>query len=220
MSLKTFRAKTTPKKRMIIVIISVVAVIVLMFGISLFIDYYNRIQDNGNADVDIEFNFYDADYDEDIFEDEEYLDLIKHGFINYTDGASNITIGIEKDTAHLYGDDVEFVVDYLYSIINGDAQGYGMYFDDEYKSKIELPIEFTMQKIYDVNILKISETDISGEGELYTEYKFALEYKILKNNGTFRKDIGDGSKKQYFTISDRSGELLIENISTSKFKLN
>ena len=155
-----------------------------------------------------------------LFRSEEYLDLIKHGFINYTDGASNITIGIEKDTAHLYGDDVEFVVDYLYSIINGDAQGYGMYFDDEYKSKIELPTEFTMQKIYDVNILKISETDISGEGELYTEYKFALEYKILKNNGTFRKDIGDGSKKQYFTISDRSGELLIENISTSKFKLN
>ena len=73
-----------------------------------------------------------------------------------------------------------------------------------------------MQKLYDVNITKLAVNDVGGN----TVYEFTLEYKILENNGTFRNDIGDGSKKQYITVTTENGKLLISSISTANFAVN
>ena len=52
----------------------------------------------------------------------------------------------------------------------------------------------------------------------YTKYIYKLSYSILKNNGTFRNDIGEDQKTQYIVITDREGTLKIDAISTSKYK--
>ena len=55
-------------------------------------------------------------------------------------------------------------------------------------------------------------------GDNYTKSIYTLEYQINKNNGTFRRDIGDGSKQQYFVVTNRTGEWLIDSISTPTTK--
>ena len=71
-----------------------------------------------------------------------------------------------------------------------------------------------MQKLYNIKITRMSEEDVSENGQNYTKYEFILEYMIHQNNGTFRTDIGsDASKKQYITLTDRTGELLISQTS-------
>ena len=61
-----------------------------------------------------------------------------------------------------------------------------------------------MQKIYDVSLTKepaIVSDDDTAEAEKYT---FVLSYRIFENNGTFRKDIGDGYKRQYITVTQNN----------------
>ena len=48
----------------------------------------------------------------------------------------------------------------------------------------------------------------------YTKFLYVIEYRILHNNGTFRRDIGSGSKKQYFTLTDKQGDFKIDSIAT------
>ena len=58
------------------------------------------------------------------------------------------------------------------------------------------------------------------KGKAYTQYVFTVEYKIHKNNGTFRTDIGlDESRRQYFVLSDSTGkEVLIDQIRNVQYK--
>ena len=204
------------KKRLLIIIASVLGVIALLFAASFVIDkYYDNKRDEDNAPID--YDFYPADYDENIYNDREYIEKIDNGFIYYTDFSNNVTLGVERETAAEHGDDVAFMVDYIYSIIEGDHSKYNGFFSDAYYESNDSHGEFTMQKLYDVNITKESAEPITEDGD-YTKYIFVVEYKIFKNNGTFRNDIGDGSKKQYITVTDRTGELEIDAITTAKYK--
>jgi hypothetical protein len=71
-----------------------------------------------------------------------------------------------------------------------------------------------MQRIYDIKFTKVSETTVPGEKGKYTQYEYEVEYKISRNDGLFRTDIGsDESKKQYFILSDSTSEnVLIDQI--------
>ena len=204
-----------PKKRLLIIIGIVVIVIVLLFAVSYAIDTYYKSRDN-NAPKPIDFDFFPVNYKENIYDDEDYTTLIKDGFISYTDGATGVTIGINTDNLQKYGVEVEFMVDYIYTIINGDADAYNAFFTAQYFKNNKKHERFTMQKLYDVNITKLAVNDVGGN----TVYEFTLEYKILENNGTFRNDIGDGSKKQYITVTTENGKLLISSISTANFAVN
>lgn len=204
------------KKRLLIIIASVLGAIAVLFGASFAIDkYYDK--KNGEENSPIDYDFYPADYDENIYNDKEYIEKIENGFIYYTDFSNNITLGIERDNAAEYGDEVAFMVDYVYSIIEGDRAKYNGFFSDAYYENNDKHGEFTMQKLYDVNITKESSEQITENGN-YTKYIFVVEYKIFKNNGTFRNDIGNGSKKQYITVTDRTGELEIDAVRTAKYK--
>lgn len=205
------------KKRLIVVLLSVLAVIVILFGVSMMIDgYYEKKDEEANAPID--YDFYPADYDEYIYNDVEYAEKIENGFIEYTDNSTGLTLGIERDTAEEHGAEVVFMVDYIYSIIEGKASEYNGFFSDAYYAENDKHAEFTMQKLYEVKITKESVEPIAENGGNYTKFVFVLEYKIFKNNGTFRNDIGDGSKRQYITVTDRNGELGIDSVSTAKYK--
>ena len=216
---KDKKSSNDPKKRLLTIIGVVVLVMILLFVISYAIDAYYSSRTNDDSKP-IDFDFYPADYSENIFDDEEYKALIKDGIISYTDGATGVTVGVDTDNPQKYGGDVEFMIDYIYTIINGDADAYNTFFTEQYLKEHKKHEKFTMQKLYDVNITKLTSNEVSGKNGSYTVYEFALDYKILENNGTFRNDIGEGSKRQYITVTAENGELLINSISTAKYAVN
>lgn len=208
-----------PRKKLIIIIISVLCIMIALLLISFGIDmYYNNRAEKDATEQTIDFDFADPDYSKNIFEDKKYISLTENGFIYYKDESSGVTLGIERDTASTYGSDVEFMVEHVYSIINGDVDKYNSFFSDTYFKDHKKHDSFTMQMLYNVYITKISYEEISDEEGTYRKYQFSLEYNILDNDGTFRRDIGTGSKKQYFLLSDKYGKLLIDDIITPRIK--
>ena len=206
------------KKILIRVICIVVAALVVLMAASFAMNLYLERKAEKDAQK-IHLNFAPADYDENIFEDQEYINLIKNGFIDYTDYATNLTLGIDYSDALGYGADVQFMVEYIYAIIDGDVEAYNSFFSDEYYKKNDPKENFTMQKLYEVNIARVSETQKTDKsGNTYNEYQYIVKYKILDNNGTFRNDFNAGTKEQYIFFTNKTGDFLIDSISTPKIK--
>lgn len=206
------------KKILIKIICIVVAVIIFMIAASFGMNVYLEKRAEKNAQK-VHLDFAPADYEENIFEDQEYIKLIENGFIDYTDYETNLTLGINYENAIDHGEDVLFMVDYIYAIIAGDAEEYNEFFSEEYYKKNEPKDKFTMQKLYEVNISKVSqikETDKSGN--TYNEYQYIVKYRILDNNGTFRDDFNSGTKEQYIFFTNKTGGFLIDSVSTPKIK--
>ena len=64
--------------------------------------------------------------------------------------------------------------------------------------------------IYDITVEKLSENYKDGN----TVYKYNVSYKIYRNNGTFRNDIGsDGSKTLMFTLIGDGTQVKIDAIN-------
>lgn len=206
------------KKILIRIICIVVGVIIFMMAASFGMNIY--LQKRAEKDAQrVHFDFAPADYDENIYEDPEYLSLIERGFIDYTDYETNLTLAVNYEDAIDYGEDVLFMVDYIYAIVSGDAEAYNEFFSDEYYKKNEPKDEFTMQKLYEVNISKVSQTKESDKtGNTYNKYQYIVKYKILDNNGTFRNDFNTGTKEQYILFTNKTGEFLIDGITTPKIK--
>ena len=120
------------KKKIVIVIISIIAIMALMF-ISIFVldSILDKMQEKEEVN---NFNFYEADYDENIFEDTKYLSLIENGYISYCD-MDNVTLGIDEENAQTYGKDVAFIVSYIKHMINGEVQEYNHCYSDLYYEK-------------------------------------------------------------------------------------
>ena len=159
--------------------------------------------------------FFEPDYDENIFENEKYMGLDRNIYIY--DIATGVTESLETEDYEEYNDSVKFMVDFVNSIINGDADTYNQFFSDECieGGYVQLKETFTMQKLYNIKITTLSEEEIQNDTNNYTKYEFILEYMIMQNNGTFRTDIdSDASKKQYITVIELDGELLIDKIIT------
>ncbi len=210
------RSHKNAKKKLLIILISIFSLLVVLIGLSFVIDL---LESNDSQGSEIDYNFYPVDFSENIFEDDEYLEHIEGEFMSFCDSSTNLTLGINRETATQQGIEVEFIVEMLYKIICGDNEGYNKCFSKEYYKKNSPKDQFTMQKVYDVLITKVSSDKISDENNSdYTKSIYILEYKIYHNNGSFRRDIGDGSKKQYITITDRSGQLLIDSITTVNIK--
>lgn len=165
--------------------------------------------------------FFDPDYDYDITKDSEYL--AKDRAIYYCDLLTGVTEALDNKSLYQYGDALPVLKKMIDCIIAGDADGYNKLFSSNYFSiegrEPEEP--FTMQQVYDIRFTKVAVSEKSTEaGKKYTQYEYEVEYKIHKNNGTFRTDIGhDDSRKQYFVLSDSTGEnVLIDQILIYTYK--
>ena len=208
--------KDKRKRRMLIAILSVFSALVLIWVlVSILENAQNKKNENENKPI--AYNFYYADFEENIFEDTEYLELIKGEGIRYCDMHSSVTVSIDEKTIDNYGDDVRFFWDFLQNIVNGDKDAYNAMFSNEYFRHNLAKEAFTMQKIYDVQISKYSAEEIETDSGNYTKFIYIVEYRILKNNGTFRNDIGEGSRPQYITITNKSGEYLIDSIGYIRY---
>ena len=214
------QSKKSFKKKLIIVLAALAALLLIMYLLTLILpQILNNIKEDGEEEGTADFNFYTPDYSENIYEDEEYLGMIKNGIITYDNGTNSI-VSIDVENASEHGDAVKLLTDYLYSIIDGDVTEYNSYFSDRYYQSKDPKDRFTMQEIYNATITYYSVESVSEDGQNYTKYIYKLKYYIYENNGTFRADIGEDAKTQYVVITDREGKLLIDAIGTSNYKVN
>ena len=205
------------KKRIMITVVIMAAILLVMYLLTLILPLLSSNVKNKQEEGTADFNFYTPDFDENIFEDEEYMALIANGVLKY-DNAANSIIQLNSDNAGEHGDAVKFLVDFVDSIIDGDNTRYNSFFSKEYFKTNKEKSKFTMQKIYDGTITYYSAEGVTDKGNNYTKYIYKLSYSILDNNGTFRNDIGEDQKTQYIVITNREGSLKIDAISTSKYK--
>ena len=199
------------KKRIIIVLVCVLVTLCVLFAAVFVIDYFEGAVNEENSGIQTisPDEFYPVIWDEDIYADKDYSDIVAGEFIRY-DGQNNEGIvGINEENVNKKGEEVVFLVDMIYDIINGDYESYNARFSEKYYSS-NAPVEkFTKQKVYDVTITYAQAENKTGNGTMY-----CLEYKILKNNGTFRNDILNGSKKQYIILTKDSGDIKIDSLLT------
>ena len=202
------------KRNMIIVLVCMVAFAV---GAIPIINILDRLQSDASEEETTKqtgsfFIPATPDYEYDIMQDEEYLQLNRR--IYHCDERSGLTEELTDKNIGGYGPAARVLREAINAIIAGDADAYNALFSDNYYANTEPESPFTMQRLYDIKLTKVNETIKSGEKGKYTQYEYEVEYKIRLNDGTFRTDIGhDESKKQYFILSDSvTGDVLIDQI--------
>lgn len=205
------------KKILLIVIAAILSVIVIL---SVVVGVLERREDKKREEAEelvIDYPFYPADFDLNIFEDAEYQELMRGRYLHYCNSYTNTTVSLTRDTAVRHGEEVAFLVDYIYTIIEGDHEAYNDCFSEQYYVSGKSPKEaFTMQQLHNIVLTKLSQEEVSENGINYTKFSYMVEYRIHKNNGTFRKDIGDGIRPQYLEVTDRGGSWKIDAISTER----
>ena len=183
-------------------------VIMLAFGVisSLFLYFIDLDGNKKEKSLQTDFDFHFADFDKNIFEDKEYLELNRD--IAYKEGAT--TILITDGEYEKYGPIVAFFAEYIDSIIRGDHERYNTFFAEEYLDAHGKKDVFTMQQLYNIKLEYLMAREMELDGETYLMYDVELEYMIRKNNGTFRNDMGsDAIRTQHIQLIDRDGKLEI-----------
>ena len=230
---RSAREQTKKLKKIIIVTFCVMLVfVVVYFVFSAFLSeaftetlygYFPWLEDlvNGGAGNEYKGNdftiiFYPIDYDYDIMKDKEYLDLDRKIYYFANSDQSGSMLELDDSNRDKQAMGVTLLCEFVESIIMGDVDAYNAFFSDYYfeHKEVEPDPGFTMTQLYDIKITKMLEKKVTDKKlGTYTEYHFVLQYSIHKNNGTFRSDIGsDGNAATYIIITDRNGELLIEDM--------
>ena len=202
------------RRKMIIVLACMVAFAVIAIPL---INFLSQIQSKDNKEEETKapsssIIFATPDFEYNILEDEKYLGMNRRIYL--CDDRHGITVELTDKNISVYGESAVVMRDLINAIIAGDADAYNALFSEDYFAYHEPESPFTMQRLYDIKLTLIDETEKTDERGKYTQYEYVVEYKIQLNNGTFRTDIDEGeSKKQYFILSDStSKDVLVDQI--------
>ena len=191
------------RKKIVKVILIVFAVIIVLYLLMTALnpeEWVKRwLSKDGAGDVILpDIEFYEADWAYNIMTDEEYLEMDRR--VSFYDPDSGATYWVEEDEVSASEEYVQFFHSYFQTLIYGDALNYAEHFSSGYEG--ELPEKFTMQMVYDIELRPHANAD--------GERSYIVNYKIAKNNGTFRRDIGSDEGREYlFTLIEEQGELVI-----------
>lgn len=195
--------KKRNKRRLTKIICFVAGIIVLM------LIAYTVLSIIASRKPDYGYEFYEPDWEADIMEDEEYLD--RGWYVTYTNEMGE-SVKILDDNYLKYGIGVEYLSYYFAAIQSGDCETYNALFGDEYYEKNDPIDPFTPQRIYDIQLRLLNESEIDDESYVIN---YALEYKIMRNDGTFRQDIGsDMARTQYLILTVTDDDIYISGISS------
>ncbi len=198
--------KNTKAPRIVIFLSITIVLFILVF----FTIYLLERKECDRPAPKYDFIFHQVDFETDILTDPDYLALDRS--VSFKQG--NQTVTIDKNFRSENGT-VEFMLDYLDCIISGDYKRYGDFFSELYFESESVPEIFTMQRVYEITIEFLGETFVSKSNKNYAEYRLSLDYKINRNDGTLRNDMGsDCFRTQYFLITNRDGDLKIDTIKS------
>jgi hypothetical protein len=146
-----------------------------------------------------------APYGGDIFASEEYLALDRS--VSYFDGAvyRSITDANEEE----FDLAVLFLRDLLHIMTRGDHAAYNAAF-----TRPAGQAEFSQQMIYESVIAYEGSTTDGGDRLIV----YRLEYKIHRNDGTLRRDVGsDGIKPQWAVVRvTDDGRISLDSLTLSR----
>ena len=204
------RKKSQQKRRKAFVILIVVLALAAAAGIALLVidrvEKANAPRSPYLADVyesaPNRFALYDPDAPS-IFTDESYLSLDRD--IHVGRGGEEFTVSADgADNADAVS---LFFLDYFDALAHGDTDRYNSLFTDGYFEKYDKQSDFSEQRVYDIHVALLGATD----DENRVSYK--VEYKIKKNNGTFRRDIySDSSRPLIFDLVKSGDTYLVDNM--------
>ena len=97
---------------------------------------------------------------------------------------------------------------YFDCLINGDPEGLRSMLASD-ADGITVP-DFAQQMVYQAEVTRVGEENAGG----VLRVTYRLEYRIHRNNGTYRRDVGsDAVRPEYLTLKqDKTGEFRIADI--------
>lgn len=132
---------------------------------------------NKTPETDLKIVFSEP-YDGDIFQYEAYLATDRK--IYYHDGL--IIRSVEEDRLEEFDAGVLFLREFVSLMESGDAAAYNACFTVDPQQA-----EFSQQMIYET-VIGYQRTDKQSNGDILVSY--TLEYKLLQNDGSLRRDVG------------------------------
>ena len=214
--------KKTDKKKAKTVVIVLAILFVLLLGLNILssMDLGDKFKGLFGLETEAETKrpasilYYVPDYEENILVDPEYLSL--NHFVSYTENNSTSMLPEGTDFS-AYGEGLALLNECFQAAILGDDDGFNSCFSDAYFEEHPAITDFTMQRIYDIEIALLSATLLyENTPEETMRYEYRVAFKIQKNNGTFRYDFGsDVSKPEIYeiVIPDATGEAKINSVS-------
>lgn len=175
----------------------------------------NKQPSQGNS-----YLFYEPDYDLNILEDENYLELDRT--VKFSNPDNGITYAIVDgnmdEVPTIMHKSVAFLCDFVDYAINGESEKLNQMFSQEYiDAGGKTKMDFTMQQLYNIKITYITSSSEIINGSTVESFDYWLEYMIRKNNGTFRNDMeSDCIRKEYVRVTDRDGVLGIDVLAPYK----
>ena len=155
-------------------------------------------------------SLYDPDWESDIFLNPDWLD--KNRYITYTENGMSLTL-VDNDFASC-GKPVEMFGEYVDALMHGDAEKVNSFYTDSYFVAHNKYEKITMQKLYNIEVEYISQSDVTIGGKSFVQYVYKLTYMIMENDGTFRDDlVSDAMKPQYYTLLDDGETIKISDIT-------
>lgn len=209
-------------KKAIVITLIVFAILALVYFIADNVDFESK---NSSSQMGVSTKQKDEVYptytpfpaksfDADIFLDEQYAKLdytVKYGF----DFEGGGLLPIEYVSEH---EGHRFFERYFDILKTGSIGGYSSLFDKGYiaSENFEKDIDraFPPQMVYDITVREIQRGSADTSSDIYGTY--LVDYKILRNDNLFRRDIGYNSE----ISSDVSRPLIFEILTKNPGKSN
>ena len=194
------------KKKILKGVLIFSAVVIVLYIVMSFFDpetlFLRREDQNQDAQQDI--SFYPIDDPLNTPDNEEYLQYDSRMF--YHNPFEGVTYSIEPETLEQENEDIVFFYRYFEAIRMGNTHAYADMFASDYRE--EIASDFTPQLLYDITVYPQTES-----GEIVS---YRLEYRIFRNNGSFRDDVGsDTIRSQQVVLTKEGGHLKIARVSTN-----
>ena len=192
---------TKAKEKKIVIAVLVAMALIVMISLPML---FSSMQPDDPSDETTRLIYFEEpNFEENIFEDEEYLE--KNRLVYVIKGAISTGVDISSEAERAAESRVaNFMFDFIEAQINGDVDGYNACFSAEYVAKNGKKAAFTMQKLYDISIEQYGSPTATDDGGY--DYVFILKYKILNNNGTLRNDMESMSERPLYLIVHENDE--------------
>lgn len=224
------KKKEDLKKKRLFVLIAVIAVIALLVFLNT-LDFSLPVENTPETTVYAppslpDYHFYEADYETDILTLPAYQSLNRT--VSYTFQNQTVVLSTTWTPDEPYS---TFFLAYFAALQKGfdqatDSEEFNRFYSEVYFRKHPSFVAFAPQKVYDIEIERISDpmTITAAESEEDKAYlgatltRFEVRYKILYNDGTFRRDIiGEDVIPQIITLlCDKKGNVTINSIAYSR----